>query len=223
MAMLPGESPQDRGRQRTPTATGVVLRRALAGEGASQSKLFTRLRRVLLRDAQAHPLSRRVKSRFAAEDVVAEVWLRCFTSGVLERFEDHGPGSLRGLLRTILDRTLHDMARRMNSAKRAEPAAASPAEGGPRSIDRAVVEPSRDPTPSSDARAAELRTLVEAILDDREREIWRWSHEEELDSSEIAARLGTTSETVRGVLFRARRKLAARLSTLDGPGDPSCC
>src|SRR5262245_10553389 len=115
MAACAQRSPDD--ATRSAISTSVALQRALAGDESAQTRLFQPMRQILLCEARRHPIARRIRSSFSAEDMVAEVWMRCFASGVLAGFEDRGRGSLRRLLCTILERVLRDMSRRLRAIK----------------------------------------------------------------------------------------------------------
>jgi RNA polymerase sigma factor (sigma-70 family) len=158
-----------------------------------------------------------IRSRATEDDVVSEVWLRFYSSGSFERFDDRGPGSLRRYLSVILDRAMIDMVRRAKAGKReggsANVSLEECAEGrDPRAGPQ--VE-SKDPTPTSGARASELGDLCKAVLDDREYETWRLIEVEGRLASEVAEALGVTPAAVRGVLFRARFKLISTMQARD--------
>src|SRR5262245_22188671 len=85
-----------------PPPTRAQLAAWLAGDAEAARALFSRHRDELLARAQSHRLMRRLKGHVTAEDMVAEVFLRALSSGLLQRFEVRGKGSLMGGLYTVL-------------------------------------------------------------------------------------------------------------------------
>lgn len=145
-----------------------------------------------------------------AEDAVQEVFRRALQSGLLRDFEDRGRGSLEAALSKVLDNTLVDMARREASLKRG---------GGHARVDLAAPDSSRglervaadDTTPTSHACSRDFIEWARGALTEREFEIWFALEMEGRDSGEVARALDVTGSSVRGVLFRAQRKLMTSL------------
>ena len=190
--------------------TEEVLDRSLCGDTEAERALFSELRTFLLRELRSHRLQRAALRHCSADDVVSEVWLRCYTSGSLRTFRTSGQGSLRRFLCRILNRTLVDVLRRHRAAKRGGSAASGANRSvAPEQLEQEIASP--EPTPSSDARATELWQLCETVLNQRELTIFRLTEAEGLDSVEIADRLESTPSAVRSCLNRARTKLIPAL------------
>lgn len=136
-------------------------------------------------------------------------------SGLLTRFEDHGPGSLRRALGSILDRVIWDRLRRAGALKRSAEVSSLSCRERDEAPAHTITASSPEPTPSSNARAAEFRERARVLLTGFEWDAFRLSLEE-LSSVEIASRLGKADSTVREALARARAKLRSLVS---GGGD----
>src|SRR5882672_1656625 len=160
-----GSQPKDGGSE---TLTRELLARYRAGDLRAERRLFDRFRGVLLARASANSLFRTHARHVSSEDVVQEVFWRAVSSGLLQRFEDRGSGSLERALGVILERTLVDTARRLGAQKRASDGQAveldALAHHERRRGERALVSP--EATPTSRARAAELIQECRALLDD---------------------------------------------------------
>jgi len=204
-------------------ATRELVRLYLRGQHGPARRLFEIHRELLLKRVRSHPLARQTRTRASAEDIVSEVFVRALSSGLFDRFEDRGPGSLRNALFTVLERTLVDMLRRAGTVKRG-------ANARPLSLDEVgttdgtLVDaiPSRDPNPSSLARSHELEELCRSVLEEREWRAWQLVEMEGRSSAEAAERLGSSPAAIRGLLFRARAKLVRalddRTDTREHPG-----
>jgi RNA polymerase sigma factor (sigma-70 family) len=197
-----------------PTLTKQLLARYLAGDFAAEERLFARFRATLLERARRHPRMRPIARAHEPDDVVNEVFGRALASGMLRQFEDRGHGSLEAALGKVLDNTLVDLARRMNAEKRG--GTISRVEPGqvraPTSLEHVAAD---DTTPTSRARSRELLELARQQLDAREFEIWSRIELDGATSVELGERLCLSSSAVRGILFRAQRKL---LEALDRGG-----
>jgi len=202
------------------TWTQDVLERYRSGDGEAERQLFERCRSMLVRRAQSHPRLRAIRHEFSAEDAAHEVLWRALSSGMLERFEHRGKGSLDAALLLVLDRTLVDMGRRLAARKRGgghsrvlEPRPDGESTSG---LERL---PANDVTPTADARARELVEIAERELSPREFRVWHLIEIAGLDSNEVGQRLGITASAVRGLLFRAQARLVRTLGTeRPGPG-----
>ncbi len=199
-----------------PIQTREFLELAHAGDADAEWKLFSRFSGLLLEEAHRHRLMRFIGRTATADDVVSEVWLRAYSSGSIFEFEDRGRGSLKKFLYVLLDRTMHDLARRAGALKRKTLLRMRSLDdrgpGGERPSTQPLAD-ERDPTPTSNARAAELDDLCRELLDKREWGIWRMARHDGLDSTEIAARLGMSAAAVRGVLLRVKKKLVKGLAS----------
>jgi DNA-directed RNA polymerase specialized sigma24 family protein len=69
----------------------------------------------------------------------------------------------------------------------------------------------REPTPTSNARTRELHELSLAVLSPREHELWHLVECDGWNTEDAAEKFGMSSSAVRGVIFRAKKKLIAAL------------
>lgn len=199
-----------------PPPTRDQLAAWLAGDAEAERALFGRHRAELLARAQSHRLTRRLRGQVTAEDMVDEVFLRALSSGLLQRFEDRGKGSLMGALYTVLDRTLKDAVRRhLGTDKRGQDVGfVSLDEASLRAAGGGLRAP--DPTPTSRVRANDLLDLCRTALPPREWDVWRRLHVEGQDHATIAAQLSLSEAAVRGLVYRARERIVTLLG--DGAG-----
>lgn len=203
MSRSPG-SPQ--GPHDPPTLTKELLAAYLGGDHEAELRLFARTHRTLIEHTRRHPRMRAVSRACAPEDVVQEVLRRALASGMLRSFDDRGRGSLDAALAKILDNTLVDIARREGSLKRGGALArvgleAKDAGGAVRQI------ASDETTPTNAARSRELLEWARGQLEPREFGIWHAVEVEGRTSVELAPGAGSTPAAVRGIVFRAQRKL----------------
>jgi RNA polymerase sigma factor (sigma-70 family) len=208
------------------TLTRELLERYRAGDFRAERRLFDRFRDLLISRAGSHSLLRLHARQVSPEDVVQEVMWRALSSGLLQRFEDRGQGSLEKALCVILERTIVDTARRLGAQKRGRDAdsieletldALPPVHSGRGALSRdgrGVF--SSEATPTSRARAAELFQECRALLDDNEWDVWRLVELDGLAQVEVAGLLGSTLASVRTTLFRAREKLIRHLEPRHG-------
>jgi RNA polymerase sigma-70 factor (ECF subfamily) len=192
--------------------TGKLLEQALQGDVAAQAAVFGPHRAQLLAQTRGHPLMRFLRQTTTPDDLVDEVFLRALGSGLLQRFEDRGPGSLRKVLTRVLERTLLDACRRLGAAKRAPSLWADPLSGA--SDDGEAGTPpqlSHWTTPTSRARIDELMGRCRRILSEREFAAWILVEVDELDSTAAGKRLDLSPSAVRGLVSRARDKLVENL------------
>lgn len=194
------------------TRTATLLRLMLAGDLPAQRRLFERHRPMLAARAARSAAMGVLRRHVSAEDLVGEVYLRALESGCLLRFEDRGPGSLDGLLLTLLDRVIADACRRHGAVKRG--ANVRRVDGDP--SDMTALQAS-DPSPTGLARASELEALCRQHLSEREWEAFRLVQCDGLSAVEAAERLGSTDSAVRGLLLRARARL---IKLLADPREP---
>ena len=193
--------------------TEKLIERALAGDREAERLLFEPHHGWLIAKARRHPSTREVERRssWTPEDLAQEVIRRMLDSGLLNRFEDHGPGSLRRALGSILDRVIWDRLRRAGALKRSADVLGMSCDDGGGALLPEVPASSSEPTPSSSARAAEFREKAKALLSGVEWEVFRLSLEG-LNSVEIASRLGKADSTVREAHARAKAKLRSLFS-----------
>jgi RNA polymerase sigma factor (sigma-70 family) len=205
-----------RGEERTRTSD--QLARYLTGDRDVEQKLFDAQRDGLLKRTSGSAWMAGLSAHFTPEDLVDEVFLRVLRSGFLRSFDDARPGALADALGAILDGVAVDSYRRIQALKRgggrAVPHYDEHRETGGTGLQPMV--PSREPTPTSNARASEVLDLCQALLGPREWEVWRLIEQEGLDSTEVARRLETTDAAVRGIFRRARLRVLRALSGTPG-------
>lgn len=194
--------------------TSELLAGYLAKDARAERALFRRYLELLLLRARRHPQMWSLRRDMSPEDAVQEVVERVLAGDFLQRFEYRGPGSLLAALSRILDNVLIDACRRRDAFKRganAQAVSLDHGRGGCKSMVSEVASP--DPTPTSAARARELVDVFHRHLEGREAEAWQLVEVEEVSHAEAATRMGVTPAAVRGLLFRARRKLVKALES----------
>lgn len=202
--------------------TRVPFERWRNGDDAAFAHLHLRLTPLLrarIRRNRAWPL---LAAHWDLDDVLQEVWARALPAA-RTTFEDEGRGSLLAFLGAIADREVFDLARRHTAKKRGN--------GGPQHLatdfdapDAARHGRSAPETPSGIAKANELTDLARAVLSERELAAWELVEMQGYSPDEAALALRCKSgSAVRGLMLRARAKLASALSD-DGPNaGPSSC
>ena len=140
---------------------------------------------------------RLVRDRTQADDLVQEAWLLVLRRGV-DDIENPRPW-LAGVLRNLAFRAGRSQRRRSHYEDNAPPADAN---GACAPDDRAVLE---------EAKRGVVRAL--AALEPAYREVVRLRYFENLNSTQIAARLGVSASTVRTRLQRALHAMRAQLET----------
>jgi RNA polymerase sigma-70 factor (ECF subfamily) len=142
----------------------------------------------------------------AAEDLLQETWLRAFHAlGQLQK-----SGNLRVWLLSIAQNVLTDSARREARHKRAAPPRAGP--------EVLAQLPGSSPLPEEEAQRAELREHVLAVLRSLPEEYrlpltLRYLTGADYDT--IAAQLGLSNGSLRGLLHRGLKLLRTRLEGHD--------
>jgi RNA polymerase sigma factor (sigma-70 family) len=177
---------------------------------------FSSLLERRIRKNRAWPLVERLQP---IEDVVNDIWVRALAPA-RERFEPSGTGSFLAFLGKIADHTVVDLARRFTASKRG-------GGGHVQALDdttekEATRLPSRPrvETPTSYARASELRELPDRVLNQRELEAWELRVFEDREYVEIALALDCTEAAARSLHLRARSKLMKHLALeSDSPND----
>lgn len=198
------------GMQRTPTEQ--LLGSWRGGDAEALERLTVVHLPILLARAREHPLRRHLRSRPDPSDLVHDVFTRVLSSGLLERFEHRGPGSLRNVLYRVLDRTILDALRFERACKRSANVAPAPRDetsAGTAALARHMDD--REPSPTSAARRNEWIASCRRILTDREWTVWSAVDIDERTPAEVARSLGDGESAVRGVLFRARARILREL------------
>jgi len=199
-------------------STRERLEAALAGDREAERRLFDEHRAWLVEQARRERSVALLRPHVSLDDLVHEVFVRVLTTKALEgRFQDRGTGSLRRYLVTILRRVVVDEVRRQRAIKRgANARTVSFDEGDGLGAPMASPHPSADdPSPTSNARAAELLALCRRELSEEEWKVWDLVEGRGLSSKEAGELLGSSPAAVRGVLFRAKRRLLEILG--EGP------
>ena len=148
-----------------------------------------------------------------------EALCRALSSGLFQRVEDRGRGSLRNVLFRVLDRTFLDALRRQNAAKRsANELRLVGDEEGTGAHPLAGLVDAREPTPTSTARAREWIARCQRVLTPREWAVWSAVEVEGLSPAQAAERCGIGGNAARGLLLRARTRLIRELSEGDSTG-----
>lgn len=191
--------------------TRELLSKYLSGDALAARRLFEDHRSALLSIARQRLAASPLGADLSADDLVAEVFLRALDHGVFERFIDQGRGSLGRLLADILRKVEIDLVRRRSAAKRGK--GLSPKGGVPGADDEASAGnfAAPDPTPTSDARMAEMVALCESTLDADAWRAFRLCVLDGLSKAECARRLGLSEAAVRSIIHRARQKLIQAL------------
>jgi RNA polymerase sigma factor (sigma-70 family) len=203
--------------------TRELLERVRMGDPRAERTLFESFRPALTAEASGHRLMPVLRQVLTPEDVVSEVWLRCYQTHALEGFQDRGSGSLLRFLRMVLERVMIDLVRRSTAAKRDGGAQQALADAeAANGIGSALSSlPAREPTPTSHARVGELVELCRSVLSAEEWTVWNAVEVQGLDTETVVQRLDRSPSAIRGLLFRARKKLFLALERkLDGEMQP---
>ncbi len=171
----------------------VILGWSAAGDPGAFVELVWR------HNAAVHAYLARRAGRQVADDLVAEVWLRAFTSrGTYDRSRSGARPWLYGIAPNVLRAHWRDTAREIPAI----PAAVSD------------PWPEIDERLDADARRGEIETALQ-ILSEGERETLLLVAWERLSSAEVALVLELPSSTVRNRLARARNQLRGQLHSSD--------
>ncbi len=175
----------------------VLVLEAQRGDRAAFEELVRRTSRLVFAR-----LYLETGDNHAAEDLLQETWLRAYHAlGQLQQ-----PGTLRAWLLTIAQNVLTDAARRDARHKRAAPPRAGP--------DVLASLPGPAPLPDEEAARAELRERALAVLRSLPEEYrlpLTLRYLTGADYDDIAAQLGLSNGSLRGLLHRGLKLLRARL------------
>lgn len=208
--------------ERRTELTRELLALYVSGDSQAERRLFESHRARLVRQAASDARMRFLRSFTGEEDLVNETLMRALRSGLLgTRFEDRGRGSLRKALYAVLDCVINDECRHHGALKRRANAGAvsfdDEGSDATRAGAMATSPAANDPSPTSNARAAELLELCREHLEPHEWKVWQMAEVHGLKSPEIAEKLGLSASAVRGLLFRSRMRLVEILGeTLNG-------
>lgn len=189
-----------------------------SGDADALERLATDQRAILLARARVHPLRRLLLNGHDPADLVHDALARALASGLLDRFEDRGPGSLRNVLFRVLDRTILDALRAERADKRSANVAlhgCDDVDAGAGSVLLTSVD-HREPSPTSEARAREWIELCRGLLAEREWAVWSGVEIDGRSPAEVARALGLGESAARGLLFRARARILRELLAREG-------
>jgi RNA polymerase sigma-70 factor (ECF subfamily) len=196
-----------------PDSQSALLTRAVTGDRAALAQLFLQHYDTL----QAHVQSRLtpdVRGLVRAEDVMQQTFIRA--AQAVTAFVPRHRGAFSGWLATIADNLLRDLRKRRGRERRADDVARPVA--GPGDSARAVRAVDQlagaETSPSRRAGRREVARHLQAALSalpDDQREVLhrRYLLGESLE--DIARATGRTTDAVRGLCFRARKKLRATM------------
>lgn len=189
-------------------ATLELLQRTLAGDREAGVRLCVRIESALSVAALRHPLRGRLPPGVDAEDIVNETWRSVLHGDALQRFGDEQSGGLLRFLRKVLDRRMIDAVQR--AQREGEREAGAEGDQDARGALHRVPQ-SREPSPTSMARAEELLALLPHVLSERDAELAR-GYAQGWSVADLASRLGIERAAAERALSRAKRKLEAWLA-----------
>ena len=196
-------------------STDVQVARWQAGDETAFAILYERFAPLIEVRVRRSRIWRGLAGRYQVEDVVQEAWLRVVPA-VKRTFTPRGPGSFLAYVSAVTDNTMVDLLRKTTTAKRGEGKGEVQLPGD-EGLEPVAVPGARGfQTPTSAARCSELRGLAERLLGEREFLAWRLAELEGYTAEETGMALDATGSAVRGLLLRARARLAV---ALDRGGD----
>ncbi len=206
------EDAQEDGRRAASdgTTTGDLLSRAKHGDHEAERRVFGEHIERLRARARRHPRSRALRAHVTEDDLVADVFVRALSSGLLDRFDDRGKGSLERLLAAVLDNVIKDALRRTRTRKRTADRPVFSMSALDPGLETATPA-CQQPSPTSLARVEELLARARDLLDEYSWQVWSAVEVGGVEPVEVARRLGITPSAARGVLSRARKRVFADL------------
>lgn len=199
------------GNQAEDHPTRVPFEQWKGGDDAAFAQLHLRFTPLLRARIRRHPAWPLLASQCELDDVLQEVWARALPAAKTT-FRIEGRGSLLAFLGAITDREVVDLARRQKAKKRGG--------GTTRSLPTGFDAPdtprsgrSAPETPTGAAKVHELTALAHAVLTEREFSAWDLVEMQGFSPDEAALAMRCKSASaVRGLLLRARARLAAQLA-----------
>jgi len=191
--------------------TDLHVRRWQVGDDSAFAALEEHFRPLLLSRVRFGAHWALLRRYFEAEDVIQEVWLKVHNYAKTE-FTPAGKGSFHALLRTICDRTMHDLVDSQTAQKRG--GGSDRVSLGEQHHDQVIVRPgiAAPETPTSAARVAEEMSIARRVLSRREFLAWKHFELEDYLSDEVGDLvLDCPASTVRRLVMQARAKLARRV------------
>lgn len=202
-AKLTAEQMEQRQQQRA--EDDELIRAAQKGERTAFDALVRRYDRSVLRLA-LHMLG----NEQDAQDVHQEAFIKAYRHLSNFRFEC----SFYTWLYRIVTNLCLDQLRRRKS-RREDPSTVPDAQGGEMDLLAHLQEERASHNPARELERKTMSTAIKAALDDltpRERTVFELKHYQGLKLRTIGEMLNTTEETAKNTLFRATRKLRARLA-----------
>jgi RNA polymerase sigma-70 factor, ECF subfamily len=186
-----------------------LVLRAQSGDRAARAQLFLLHYDVLERHI-ARRLSRPLERLVRPEDVLHQTLVRA--AQAMGRYEARHAGAFRAWLKTIADNLIKNMEKRQQRERLAEGRGADGEAVGRSGSWKALIERvAGDATsPSTGGQRRENARRVQAalaVLPQQERDIVRRYYLEGESLERIAEQLGCTKAAVRGMCYRARRRL----------------
>jgi RNA polymerase sigma-70 factor (subfamily 1) len=188
-----------------------LLRQATGGDRAALSQLLL-LHYDGLRQHIAGRLSGDLQPLLLADDILHQTLVRA--TQAIGSYQLRREGAFLAWLKTIANNLIKDARKRRHRERRATAAEAPQSPGGESSswvphVDRLAGEGS---TPSEKGQRREnarrLRAALAALRED-EREVIERYYFQEQSLEEIAETLGSSKDSIRGICYRARKRLRA--------------
>ncbi len=189
----------------TPTSwsTEYHINRWKGGDQDSFEALYHHFERLLVIRVRNHRVWPVLEARHQVDDLVQAVWTRVVKDAP-GSFESSGPGSFLAFLGSLTDHSLIDQARRDAAIKRGDGAQAE-------DLDIVVMgevdAPQAIETPTSHARYLETKERIARELTEQERQVWNLHVRLGYTFAEVGLAMDRTEASIRGLFFRARRKL----------------
>jgi RNA polymerase sigma-70 factor (ECF subfamily) len=189
-----------------------LVQRAVAGDRTALSQLL-----LLHYDGLVRRISARItpdlQGLIRADDILQMTFIRA--AHAIRLYEPRGPHSFRSWLRAIADNLLLDVRRRRQREARwlkTYPPVAQHDNSSPTPLAEQIG--ADQTSPSRRARLAEnVQRMLAAVnrLPDEHREVIRRRYLDGETWEQIACDMGHTKEAVRGLCYRARQQLRAKL------------
>lgn len=194
-------------RESSPTSTFELLQQMVAGDKSAGAQLGQRINLLLQQAARRHDLRDELPNHIELDDVVNEAWRSVLGENGIRTFRDGSEGALRKFMLAALDRRMIDAARR---AQRQPDDVAL--DGSSESAGGLQAE-SVAPTPTCEARAADLWEFLASALGERDLALLRGALEGRT-ASEMAPQLGLSVEASQRALSRARERAQSLVSDI---------
>ena len=186
-----------------------LIQRALAGDRDALEQLL-----LSYYDRLGRRIGRKVPSDLqglvCADDVLQQTYVRVFRA--IHRFKAHSEYSFYGWICTIADRLLADGIKRRRRERLARGQNASADESERDDSARSIVEQvvSRHTAPLRGAIRQEIKRVLPLAMEslpEDQREVLELRYLQELSLEEVAEAMGRTTDAIRGLSHRARKKL----------------